>query len=236
MIAEAIEKILRISQRSIIFDSGRRFDSATLAPIMEPMPAKLLISSLQGIVDFINFEFANDAETKGNLALLVGEADAAVVARLVAPEQQRPHYLTSIRDKIEHHFGVYLPLIDMMIWLQNGFVKSDERDQLLLTLGSIKGGTTVKNEDDGTSQSVTVHKGKVLCGQEGVKNPIFLKPYFTFPEIEQVAVPCTLRIIEDGATFKVRLDQADGGAWKVTARKRIAAWLHEKLPEMPIIS
>jgi len=53
-----------------------------------------------------------------------------------------------------------------------------------------------------------------------------LKPYRTFNEVEQPESEFLLRL-SDGA--QVALYEADGGAWKLTARRNIADYLRKQL-------
>ena len=60
-----------------------------------------------------------------------------------------------------------------------------------------------------------------------IKPIVKLKPYRTFQEIDQPEGLFLIRIDERGITFT----EADGGMWKLEARKTIKKYLEEKLKD-----
>ncbi len=62
-----------------------------------------------------------------------------------------------------------------------------------------------------------------------VPNPVILAPYRTFPEIEQVESKFIFRMQEGP---NAALYEADGGAWKNEAMRRIKEYLVENLKEL----
>ncbi|MDR0477019.1 MAG: hypothetical protein LBH14_03650 [Desulfobulbaceae bacterium] len=233
MKAETIEKILEISQRSPIFLDGRNFDSATMKPIMPAMPETMHVSSLQGVVDFVNFEFPED---KKHLAFLLDADAVQVVSDLMPPEWRRRIYLQAVSPSPNHFFKVDIAVTDAICWLQTGFMPSPDRDHIIAMISHLKGGTSITVSDDGLSQRAAVKSGITRTGTEDVRNILQLRPFQTFCEIEQPEVSCLIRLKEDGDNFKIKITQADGGRWKIAARAAIAAWLREKLPEIPVIA
>ena len=93
-------------------------------------------------------------------------------------------------------------------------------------LGSITEQNSAEVSDDGFSQNVVVRKGIALKDNRTINPIVKLKPYRTFAEIDQPESEFLLRL-SDGAN--VALYEADGGAWKLEARKRIADYLREAL-------
>lgn len=65
-----------------------------------------------------------------------------------------------------------------------------------------------------------------------VPSPCVLKPFRTFPEVEQPASKFIFRM-RDGMrdTVEAALFEADGGAWKNEARANISTYLCEQLKE-----
>ena len=91
--------------------------------------------------------------------------------------------------------------------------------------GNIKSGTTANYSDDGVSQKTTIKTGVI------VPNPVKLRPYRTFAEIEQPESSYVFRIKDGdrGPTFK--LVEADGGLWKNAVMKKIKEYLEFELSE-----
>ena len=87
----------------------------------------------------------------------------------------------------------------------------------------------VSSVDNGISQEVSVRTGAVLKEQKTVQPIVHLQPYRTFLEVEQPASDFLLRLDKEG---RPALDEAGGGAWKLEAKRNIAAYLGEKLADL----
>ena len=83
--------------------------------------------------------------------------------------------------------------------------------------------------DNGISQEVSVRTGAVLKEQQTVQPIVRLQPYRTFLEVEQPASDFLLRLDKEG---RPALYEADGGAWKLEAKRSIAAYLGEQLADL----
>ena len=100
---------------------------------------------------------------------------------------------------------------------------------LVKLLGTITEENSATAADDGFTQTVVVRKGIVTKGTTAVKPIVKLKPYRTFNEVDQPESEFLVRL-SDGA--QVALYEADGGAWKLRARRNIADYLKENLAEL----
>ena len=95
--------------------------------------------------------------------------------------------------------------------------------------GNIQAGTTANYDDDGVSQKTTIKSGIANKTDVIVPNPVALRPYRTFAEIEQPESNYVFRIkdSENGPAFK--LVEADGGLWKNATMKKIKEYLEYEL-------
>lgn len=121
---------------------------------------------------------------------------------------------------------------EMMIALRSMFQRSDntDLDYLLGLLGSVTNEAKVTSTDNGLNQQVTVNKGIANIQRENVKSIVRLKPFRTFPEVEQPASDFLVRLSADKeGTIRVALHEADGGMWKLDARRIVAAYLEDSL-------
>ena len=117
-----------------------------------------------------------------------------------------------------------------LIELQANFVETDDLITIMQVAGNIKSGTTANYSDDGVSQKTTIKTGVELADVI-VPNPVKLRPYRTFAEIEQPESSYVFRIkdAERGPAFK--LVEADGGLWKNAVMKKIKEYLEFELSE-----
>lgn len=106
---------------------------------------------------------------------------------------------------------------------------TEDRDYLLALLSRIDVNQGVSSVDNGISQEVSVKTGAVLKEQQTVQPIVHLQPYRTFLEVEQPASDFLLRLDKEGHPA---LYEADGGAWKLEAKRNIAAYLGEKLADL----
>jgi hypothetical protein len=121
---------------------------------------------------------------------------------------------------------------EFMIALRSQFQPSEDRDYLLQLLSSVTSEATVKSEDNGLNQSVSVNKGIRNVAMQSVRSIVKLRPYRTFQEVEQPESEFLVRLSvgEDGS-IRIALHEADGGMWKMDARRRIANYLSNALHE-----
>ena len=100
-----------------------------------------------------------------------------------------------------------------------------------MVAGNIQADTTANYSDDGTSQKTTIKSGIANNTDVIVPNPVILRPYRTFNEVEQPESAYVFRIkdSERGPMFK--LVEADGGIWKAAAMKKIKEFFEFELSE-----
>ncbi len=123
----------------------------------------------------------------------------------------------------------YMSQEHAVIELQSLYAVTDDRDYLLALLSRIDVNQGVSSVDNGISQEVSVRTGAVLKEQQTVQPIVHLQPYRTFLEVEQPASDFLLRLDKDG---RPALYEADGGAWKLEAKRNIAAYLGEQLADL----
>lgn len=86
--------------------------------------------------------------------------------------------------------------------------------------------------DDGISQTVAAKTGIATVSNVTLPPIIKLAPYRTFVEVEQPEGEFLLRL-QNGP--KAALFEADGGAWKIQARKNIKNYFLDELEDLVLI-
>lgn len=81
--------------------------------------------------------------------------------------------------------------------------------------------------DTGIATTVVTNKGVSLQQNSTIRPIVKLRPYRTFQEVEQPEGLFLIRIDERGITFT----EADGGMWKLDARRTIKAYLEAALKD-----
>ena len=85
--------------------------------------------------------------------------------------------------------------------------------------------------DDGVSQKTTIKSGIANKTDVIVPNPVKLRPYRTFAEIEQPQSSYVFRIQDSDRGPSFKLVEADGGLWKNATMKKIKDYLAYELAE-----
>ncbi len=123
--------------------------------------------------------------------------------------------------------GSYMPVETMLIRLSTAFEPTENTEALIKALSNIRIVEEVEFKDDGIGQAITAKKGATAQKYE-LPPIVALKPIRTYFELEQVESKYLLRVDGSG---RVALFEADGGAWKYEAQKRIVDYLEHELSE-----
>jgi len=116
---------------------------------------------------------------------------------------------------------------EALIAIRTRFQQTPDTAYMLKLLSEISNGAKVTFADNGIATTVVTKKGVDLQSNEAIRPIITLAPYRTFQEIEQPSSEFHIRISERG----IRFIEADGGMWKLAARKAIAEYLRERLDD-----
>lgn len=202
-----------------------------------PTPEALECSTLTGVADYFQSGIPQADLTDTFDALIVqvvSPSEVLVLSPVVGAHRQQFVYLVAQPSLAGLTLGRYMEMLSFHIELATRYVDTPERQALQAFCGPLRAGKMLKLEDDGVSQNVTTTAG-VTRGSEAVaaKQLWTLAPFRTFPEISQPESPFLLRLDQaddDGTPVpKAMLMEADGGAWRAEAIRRIGEWLRAKL-------
>lgn len=237
---ETIEKIESLVKDSYLVKVGdTTYSARDLRAVRdEPVCQKISLSSLQGLADYINKEFSNDAGTNTYFISILDETKIAVYSNIFGKNRNREILAecTLRNDLREYPFDRFLTQEDFIIKIQSLFGSTEDKDYLLSYAGAVRDDTEVNSTDDGITQMVTVKSGisGALVKEKATKPIVTLKPYRTFREVEQVESAYLFRV-RKGTVPEFALFEADGGAWKLTAVERIKNWLAEHIENKSIV-
>ena len=223
-----------------------------LLPVPKPnveTPSRIQVSSLEGLIKLVQDEGVHisipDVEDWGpdddcpqssyapRLFVEVEDHRNVIVYtdNLNSEQKHFQLYLTSCPDG-DFRAGHAYTHEKMMIALRSMFQATPDRDYLLQLLSSVTNEAQVTSTDNGLNQQVTVNKGIANIQRERVKSIVSLKPYRTFPEVEQPESEFLVRLSTDEeGGIQVTLHPADGDMWKLTAMRTIREYLGEALSE-----
>lgn len=227
MLKAFIEKVEEMALATTRFEhNGRQFTSCKLTPIKEPEPEPLGVHTLAGVR-----EYASDAPANSGLFVHVPDyRTALLVGPLLWPEKQRDCLVAAEAYEVKHRFGAWVPLDEFVIYIQSGFVQDETTAAILRVVGNVVQGVEAEYADDGVTQRVTARAGVTRREIVDLPNPVTLKPFRTFPDVEQPESLFVLRIRQgkEGEQPTCALFEADGGGWRNQAVESIKKYFKNK--------
>lgn len=227
MLEKAIQKIVTLAENKTYEINGQNYSDRNLVRIPKHIekPNHFSLSGLDGVAKLIRAE--------------IGRLDAPLFVRVTTPTQvdvfttyledmdRNKVYVASaevpgFRDGYEGH-------METIIRLRSRFAPNDGQEYLLKLLSTMNMEQSAQSVDNGVTQTVTAKQGISLAHTVTVKPIVKLKPYRTFLEVDQPESEFLLRIDENG---RVGLFEADGGAWKLAAKKNVVDYFEETLKDM----
>jgi len=237
MIEKAINKILELGKSTPEVIAGRVYQNGPggLKPLLPPSAERLSINTLTGIVDFdpgspVPAMMIQIVDHKTVEVIYQGFSDAWL---------KRSTYLSAAHESPVFKFGQYYDLEDFIINLQAMFVQDDNTAEILRIVGNIKDESVKNIADNGITQTVTAKVGISMSESVSLPNPVTLRPYRTFMEVEQPESTFVFRMHSGRGTGNpptCALFEADGRMWRLEAIKNIKHWLAEKIPTIRIIA
>ena len=166
---------------------------------------------------------------------------------IVAVEKNDEVCVWSENDELEHRtllvdvkaripelsFGRFLSSEQFNIMLQSNFIDDNDRGTLLEFASALKIENGAEIEDTGVYQVATVKTGVASLAKGKTPNPVTLRPYRTFGEVEQ---PASLFVFRIDKQANMALFEADGKRWVADAVGNIAAYLKEQLADQKHIT
>lgn len=219
-----IEKIEQMSaDHGLCLVDGLPHSPKKLYRVSPPTPQPLPCSFLGAVVDYC----ANELKSAQNYIIhIAGPGEVVLLTRLDDLHRHREVILTATVPNHCFQFGNKYPVDTFIIQLQASFVQGDTTAAILKLVGNLTSSREISTKDDGVTQRVEARTGLAKVENVSVPNPITLRPYRTFPEIEQPASQFVLRLDAD---HRCALYEADGGAWKINAVAGIRSWLDNAL-------
>lgn len=232
MLKEAIEKIESMAKPTTGEINGHWYsilpsgDFKEIIPESE-LPETIELSSLDAVVTMVETEAINQ------ITPILISVPTATSVKVFSPTMDGPRneritfYNAKATDVPGWEPSAKMPFDHAAVALQTRFQEGLDRDYCLQLLSNITCGAKVTYNDSGVATTVVTQKGIALQENQAIKPLVKLRPYRTFQEVEQPEGLFLIRIDERGITFT----EADGGMWKLAARKTVAEYLKEALAQ-----
>ena len=241
MLKAAIEKIVELASPSVIQVNGKTFSNERFTEVKEQLyyPECLILNSLDGIVKMIQKEAkekrlsdinvpTDDNTVEQRLYVRVSEYNRVDVFTSYDTQGVRTYLYRSNADVPGFREG-FRDRETMLIQLRSLFLQTPDVAYLLDLLSKMSDEEKVTSQDNGVTQVVEARKGVALKEQVEVRPRVKLTPFRTFLEVDQPESEFLLRVGDGG---QVGLFEADGGVWKLVAKRSIVAYLEGRLKDL----
>lgn len=235
MIKGALEYLVGLGKTEILEFNGQKYSTKRIDHIKYPSPAALNITTLTGLVDYIKSDIDLNAK------LHEGDCDVAAAddlliqvvsptkVRLYSPiltDEERDCYIECTALTPNTMLNQFIDIENFNIMVQSCFEQSGDVAAVLKVAANIREQEVKESLDDGITQEVVIKAGIQRLASVQVPNPVMLKPFRTFMEVEQPESKFVFRM-QNGP--RAALFEADGGAWKNEAMKSIKEYLEKEL-------
>ncbi len=227
MIAKAIDKILSLKQTKTFEIGGQTYTDGHLVRVDPHVdrPECITVSGLDGICKLIRTEM----DKVGVTVLVQAKSYKSVeVMTTYLPDFSRnilyraeadvPGLRTGFRDRET-----------ALIELRSLFIPNEGSSYLLDLLSRMTDENSVSTQDNGVTQTVEARQGIALKERVEIKPRVMLRPFRTFLEVEQPESEFLLRVDPEKG---VGLFEADGGVWKLEAKRNIAGYFCKNLADL----
>ena len=242
MLSSLFKSIQESARPTIQTIDGRDYATVSLSPVKDPTQSAIELSTLTGLVDYIKAN-TDKMVIESLICHVESPTSVALLSSLHGKFAQRSEFIRVTARVREFEFGKFLDSEKFNISLQscfaespitlNGEERATDKALVLKYVGNVRSEIAQTVGDDGTSQQMTVKTGVASVGDVILPNPVILRPFRTFNEVQQPASQFVFRA-QEGPRFA--LIEADNGAWESEAMKNIKSYLESEVPTLTIIA
>ena len=232
-IKEALEYSVELAANEVKIEedkAGKEWFDANNFSLRELNPKKypsaLKVRTLTGLINYLTEDNTLDGLVNEKLIIHVKDPENVELYTELDEEQKRKTFMVVEAQVPEFRYGRFHSVEEFNIKLQSVFLQTNERDLLLSFSSAISIDNGAKVEDNGVSQTTTIRNGVSSISNAVAPNPVSLKPFRTFTEVDQPESDFVFRLNKDA---ELALFEADGGIWKNEAMIAIKGYLEENL-------
>ena len=232
IIKEAIEYVVGLRKPEVQKIDGIVYSNKELEPVIHnPKARAIQMNTLTSLVDYIK---AQVDEMDEKMIVHVQSPTKVALYSALDSERIRESMVEVMARVPEFEYGRFIEHERFCIGLQAKFLDDPESNRALVLkfAGTVEDGTVSQYSDDGISQKATIKTGIASKGDALVPNPVKLRPYRTFHEVQQPMSEFIFRMKSDDSV-KCALFEADGGAWENVAMRNIKDYLEVELADYP---
>jgi len=234
MIQEALAYLINlgVENNPIHIVDEKPYSLKQLIPVKEVGPASLGFNLLDSLVTYIKENIDVYRPTNKLIIEIGSPTEISLHTELIGKFNQRftPVHCTALVT--EFPWGRFVSPEEFIIMTQSRFVETADLATIKKIAGNVTSEQVLNFSDDGVSQQVTAKSGIARVENVVVPPKVTLAPYRTFIEIEQPESEFIFRAKKANELPHFALFEADGGAWRIEAMKRIKVFLEAALKDI----
>jgi len=234
MIQKAIDYLINlgVEKSPLVNVDGKTYSLKTLSPVKEVGPDALGFNFLDSLITYIKENVDVLRPDKHLIIEIKDPTEISLHTEIVGNFNQRftPVQCTALVN--EFPWSRFMSPEEFIIMTQSRFVETEDLVTVKKIAGNVTSEQVLNFSDDGVSQQVTAKSGIARVDNVVVPPKVKLAPYRTFLEIEQPESEFVFRAKKAGDLPHFALFEADGGAWRIEAMKRIKAYLEDNLKDI----
>lgn len=231
-IKEALQYVVGLRKPEIMSVDGEQYCDKELHRIsFNPKARSIEMTTLTSLVEYIKANI----DTMDEKMIIHVQSPTKVAMYSKLDDERERELLVEVNAQVpEFRYGRYMDHESFLIALQSKFIDNPDRELLLKFTGTVESGTVAQYGDDGITQKATIKTGIASKGEAIVPNPVKLRPFRTFLEVDQPESAFVFRMQQDGnGGVNCAIFEADGGAWKNAAMRNVKDYLQFELADMP---
>lgn len=233
MIQKAIDYLINLGVKSnpIVEVKGKSYSVETLYPVKESGPAALGFNFLDSLVVYVRENIDNFRPINDLIIEIKSATEVKLHTEVLGDFNERFTPVLCSALVSEFPWSKFIDPDNFIIMAQSRFVETEDLGKIRAIVGNVKSEEVFQFSDDGISQQVTAKSGIARVENVVIPPRVKLAPYRTFIEIEQPESEFVFRAKKADALPTFALFEADGGAWRIEAMKRIKAYLETQLKD-----
>lgn len=215
----------------------REYTDKQVYPVKAPEPSALSLVTLTGVVDYLKANM-DKLDLEEIFCHVVSPTYVCVCSSLLSPFLNRAYYVEAKPYQLELPFNKWMDAEPFLIAMQACFTDAPtatSRADVMKYISSIAAVSEAGMTDDGVTQTVAIKTGIASKAVAALPNPVVLRPFRTFTEVEQPASKFIFRVRQDKG-IQYLLAEADGGAWRSEAMKNIKEFMENAVQGLNVIA
>ena len=231
---EALEYLVNLGMEAdpLVEADNRLYSTKQLHPVKEIGPDFLEINFLDSFVTYLREGVDNTHNADKLIVQIESPTQINLHTQIKGDFNQRFTLICCLALVTQFPYGRFIDPEEFIIKAQSSFAATDDLLKIRSIVGNVKSEEVLQFSDDGVSQQVTAKSGIARVENVAIPPRVRLAPYRTFIEIEQPESEFVFRARKSDGLPLFALFEADGGAWRIEAMKRIKSYLETQLTEL----